>query len=723
MMGEKMLSSLNNNVRRCVGKSHSRSAYTVLLAFLLLAFFHPDRAQAANEDPVILVKNGKPVLPVLVNGAILPLIQQEPVIAAAPGKTFRASLEESIKDIYNEKRSGHSEQRIAVHKLVEYIKQISGAELQVKAAKKRAVGIYVGLASDFPWLAVDLKGFGPEEFIVRSSGKNLYLLAATSLGVRAAVLSFLMDQGCRWFFPGKTWEVVPKKSTVAGAYDLRQKPSYDLGRTLWYAFGYTSETGRDYLDWFYNNRMGGPMPLRNDHSLYGIDPVVALKERPEWIAMVNGKRQLPENPKNAKFCYSNPEVVAQMTKHAMGEAQKGFRSITLAPADGLGFCECDKCASVAQGGEIKALHGTFFATRPDGVFINIASENLFNAVNQVARAVREKYPDVIIGCYGYSAYSHPPSFKLEPNVFLLTTTHYRRTPLTMEEQLAQWSKRADIFGIRGYAGVFYWDYMLPYTGDLNPGQIQQDLRFYRKYNVTGLNTEAGDDWAPRGLGYYITSRLLWDVDADIKAIVNDFYEKAFGPAARVMERYYTRYYGPSAAVTQAVEKQALKSDDTGFIPTNEFAFKESPQGKVTRKMLLEMFGDLDEAAKLVKKESAYRERINQLRMYAYYLLLREKVQIADEKKDKPAVVEAMKNLTRFIARITNTNMIHSYGLLSRTGFNWMIKPYAGYISDMPEFQEAEHYPDNNKGYRKIGIPPATGELEQLWEEGKKYLGI
>ncbi|MBL7734221.1 MAG: DUF4838 domain-containing protein [Chitinophagaceae bacterium] len=722
-MNKKILSFLNSNLHFRSKWPRSLFEHTVFLAFLLSVSCHPEPAQGANGDPVMLVKNGKPVLPVLMNGAILPLIQQESVIGATPGKTFRASLEESIKDLYDEKKSGHSEQRIAVGKLVEYIRQMSGAELQVKAAKKGATGIYVGLASDFPWLAIDLKGFGPEEFIIRSSGKNLYLLAATSLGVRAAVLSFLTDQGCRWFFPGKTWEVVPKKTTVTGAYDLRQKPSYDLGRTLWYGFGYTAETGRDYLDWFYNNRMGGPMPLRNGHSLYGIDPVSALKEHPEWIAMVNGKRQLPDNPVNTKFCYSNPEVVAQMTKHAMGEAQKGFRSITLAPADGLGFCECDLCKSTAQGGEIKPLHGTFFATRPDGVLINIVSETLFKAVNQVARAVREKYPDVIIGCYGYSAYSHPPSFKLEPNIFLLTTTHYRRTPLTLEDQLAQWGQRTDIFGIRGYAGVFYWDYVLPYTGDLNPGQIQQDLRFYKKYNVTGLNTEAGNDWGPRGLGYYIASRLLWDVDADVKAVVSDFYEKAFGPAARVMERYYTRYYGPSAAVTQHAAQQSSDTGVPGFVPTNEFADKDSHRGLVTRDMLLNMFRDLEEASQLVKKAPAYKQRIDHLRMYAYYLLLREKVQIADERKDKPAVVEAIKNLTQYIGRITNTSMIHSYGLLARTGFNWMVKPYADYINGIPEFQEAEHYPDNNKGYRKIGAPPNEEELEQLWKEGKKYLGI
>ena len=58
--------------------------------------------------------------------------------------------------------------------------------------------------------------------------------------------------------------------------------------------------------------------------------------------------------------------------------------------------------------------------------------------------------------------------------------------------------------------------------------------------MTSLNAEASNNWGARGLGYYLAAQLLWDVNANVPNLLRDFYEQAFGPAARVMERYYVR---------------------------------------------------------------------------------------------------------------------------------------------------------------------------------------
>ena len=64
---------------------------------------------------------------------------------------------------------------------------------------------------------------------------------------------------------------------------------------------------------------------------------------------------------------------------------------SLSPPDGLGYCECERCRAVAQGGKTFQKHGTTFATRPDGVEVSITSETLFGFVNQVATAVAAKF--------------------------------------------------------------------------------------------------------------------------------------------------------------------------------------------------------------------------------------------------------------------------------------------------------------------------------------------
>ncbi|HEX7904126.1 MAG TPA: DUF4838 domain-containing protein [Chitinophagaceae bacterium] len=642
---------------------------------------------------VTLVKNGQALLTVLVDPALLPLDKKEVVT----GNSERG--EESFDPI--------SEQRKAVRELIQYVKEISGAELKVEAAKKGATGCYVGLASNFPWLKKDLKELGDEGFQIISENKNICLLAYKPLGVRHAVSSLLMEQGVRWFFPGKVWEEVPKKTTIEVA-SSKQIPTYNLGRTVWYGYSSYAQPLKDQADWNYHNRMGSAAPVSIGHTGYGIDPEKDFATHPEWFALVKGQR------KTSKVCYSNPEVIQQMIKYAMNQAANGATSVSLTPADGLGYCECDKCFGVAKGGEVKELKGSFFATRPDGVLVCTISETLFNAVNKVAKAVGEKYPNVMLGCYGYSAYSHPPSFKLEPNVFVQTTTEYRRTPLSLEDQIDMWGKRASHVGIRGYWSVYQWDWDNPKVGKFIPEEVQKDLQFYNKHNAAAYNTEACDNWAPRGLTYYVGSQLLWNVNSDVKTIIKDFYEKAFGPAATAMQRYYIRWYGPSVSVLNS--SSANGNNDNMKIGLDELADYNPKSSMASRAALTAAFKDLDEAAKLVANQPKYQQRIDQMRMYAYYLLLRNKVWEAAAAKDNAAIIEAIKNETMFGARLTNTNMIHTKPLLGK-GFMRLFKDYEPLLKNIPESQESE------KGWRKPGEVPTHAELEQLWSEGKKYLGV
>src|ERR1041384_4763697 len=173
----------------------------LVLAAVLLAMglCLPVRAVAAG--PATLVKDGRPAMTILVDGAILP-VDQAPAVRQK-------------NQPIDEKREALDEQRRAALELQKYVKKMSGAELKVEAANAGATGCYVGLDSSFPWLKQDLKTSGLEGFIIQSEPKNLLLLAHEPLGVRHAVNTFLMDQGCRWFFAGQAWEVVPKKPTVA----------------------------------------------------------------------------------------------------------------------------------------------------------------------------------------------------------------------------------------------------------------------------------------------------------------------------------------------------------------------------------------------------------------------------------------------------------------------------------------------------------------------------
>jgi hypothetical protein len=677
-------------------KNFNKMIRTVLMTVALLGFIFSASSKENTTSPVTLVKDHKAILKVLVDPTILPIEKQDVV----KGSSERG---EEVLD-------PTSEQRKAIREFVQYIKEITGAELSIQGATEGAVGCYVGTTESFPWVKNDIKELGQEGFTINTDGKNIFLLGNSSFGVRHAVNTFLMQQGCRWFFPGKVWEEIPKKSTIQVTSITREKPSFDMGRTIWYGYGTYNEPAKDQAEWNYHNRMGSVAPVSIGHTGYGIDPVKDFAAHPEWFALVKGQR------KASKLCYSNPEVIQRMIQYAFNEVEHGATSVSLTPADGLGYCECPLCFASSKGAPVKEEMGSFFATLPDNSVICTVSESLFKAVNQVAKAVGEKSPNVILGCYGYSAYSHPPSFKLEPNVFVQATTQYRRTPLTLEQQMNVWGQRARQVGIRGYWSVYQWDWDNPKVGKFIPDTIQKDLQFYHKHNATAFNTEACNNWAPRGLNYYLGAQLLWDVNADTKSIIKDFYEKAFGPAAKAMEQYYVLWYGPSVSVLHHDAPTAQNGQELK-IGLNEFADYNPKSSLASKATLATAFKYLNEAASLVKGQPKYQDRVDEIRMYAYYLLLRNKVWEAGSSKNKDSILTAIKNETTYGARLTNTNMIHTKPLLGK-GFMRLFKDYEVYLKDVPESQQSE------KGWRQPSEQaPTHNELEQMWKEGEKYLGI
>src|SRR5262245_63915498 len=97
--------------------------------------------------------------------------------------------------------------RQPVDELRHYLGAISGADIKVEPAREGLSGIHVGLASDFPWRKFDgIDQLAGEGFLLKSDDKNLFLIAREPAGVRHGVATLLYALGCRWYFPGKTWE-------------------------------------------------------------------------------------------------------------------------------------------------------------------------------------------------------------------------------------------------------------------------------------------------------------------------------------------------------------------------------------------------------------------------------------------------------------------------------------------------------------------------------------
>ena len=449
------------------------------LAFVLL------QAQAlAGETPATrIAAGGQPVLPVVV-----------------------------AKDASARVRQG-------ARTLADYLGKMSGGTFAVKDGDGR-VGLAVGRFDDFPNLASQVPAAtkeptASEDYLLRSHAGGLYLLGRSDQAVEHAVWDFLYRLGYRQFFPGPTWEVMPKKADLQLAVDVLEKPSY-FSRRIWYGYGTWDYNDKAYPDWCAKNRATGGIVLRTGHAYDGIHArnKKEFEAHPEYLGLFKGERRTKQ------YCISNPGLRKLVVEDALTQMKRdpAAQSISLEPADGGGWCECEHCRKLGS-----------------------VSDRALTLANDVAQALDKHYPGTFVGMYAYNEHSPPPTIKAHPRVIISVATSFIRGGFTVDKLLEGWHKQGAMLGIREYYSVNTWDRDLPgaaratrlaYVRDTVPHFHANGARFF--------SAESSDNWGPNGLGYYLASRILWDVREAKRAdaIVDDFFDKAFGPARKPMEKYY-----------------------------------------------------------------------------------------------------------------------------------------------------------------------------------------
>ena len=69
----------------------------------------------------------------------------------------------------------------------------------------------------------------------------------------------------------------------------------------------------------------------------------------------------------------------------------------------------------------------------------------------------------------------------------------------------------------------------------------KDFRHLASHGMMGTDFDSCcHNWATQGLNYYVVARLHWDPEHDVSAIVEDYCQAGFGPAAKPVRRYFDR---------------------------------------------------------------------------------------------------------------------------------------------------------------------------------------
>lgn len=467
-----------------------KGAHVLVLGTVLFAAILISGCKVAGSGSVRLAENGKALVPIVISP-------------------------QSSDDVKKTARD-----------LAAVLQRMTGAEFPIEESTE-ARGITLGTLLQYPDdtlnepLAIRDTYDGVEAFSIRSDGGRVRLIGNTDLGVSHAASRFLEQLGCRWFFMTPTWQVVPEVPMLSFTGHEDSRPQI-WSRDIWFdRLAQGGERGDPkagdlFRDWARANRMGRSLNVRIPHSWHAIPGRVTelFDNHPEYFALVDGERQGPQ------FCVTNPGLQKAIITYArqMLDAQPDLHMVSLDPADTSGWCTCEDCAALGP-----------------------PSVQPFFQANVAAKALQESHPGKYIGVLAYSWYSAPPPFPLERNVHIQLTRGLNAGPHTGDELYDLWSKRGNSLGIYEYYSYWQMDRnMIPGTWVTDIDRNAERIREYVTDGVVDMSAQSSGNWGIHGLAYYAANRLMWDSRTDVATLRQDFLEKAFGPAAGPMDRFYRR---------------------------------------------------------------------------------------------------------------------------------------------------------------------------------------
>lgn len=381
----------------------------------------------------------------------------------------------------------------------------------------------------------DFANLGDDGFLIRSLGPHIVIAGRTDRGTMYGVNWFLDRRlGIKWLSPDVT--VVPQSETVTlPPQELREVPRFAFREVL-------SVEGEDKA-WRQRNLMNGES---HGPSFIASPPAIDSWDR-SWASqgtMANFYELLPPKTYQAQhpgwyaggqLAMMNPEMRAEMARIVIERlrALPDYRKIWFSIHDMDWGWDMD-----AASRAFAAQHGGHPSAPRLDMMIDIASQ------------VRAALPDARLAFNAYHWSFTPPEGMTVPDHILVypMTIHVNYAQALNEpvnaklgEDIAGWNRIAK--------HVLVWDHITNFAGFLQPtpnllpiGRSLQWLATLDKvqgYMGEGSFNTRGAEFA--ALRAWMISRLLWDPQQDEKALIEEFCNAYYGPAAgQILE--YIRFY-------------------------------------------------------------------------------------------------------------------------------------------------------------------------------------
>lgn len=456
-----------------------------------------------------------------------------------------------------------SQQEIfAAGELQHYIQKIIGYHLPIdKTELPQPKSFIIGRharVKEFANRLDALHGARPDSFAVIVKSSFIGMVGVTQIATCFAVWEWLEELGVRWIFPTTKGEYVPQLKTIEmnsgenyftpsinqrwiwpWATGDQKKPEhfgelehgipawnlYQLRLRVWDSYNYVSPEDRvANVGW--------------GHSYFRFLPAQKyFADHPEWFNLLKDQR-VSTAAQGVQVCFTNEDGAREFAKNVIAEIKRisqtaNFKRycISVMPNDANAWCECENCQKLVDTNRS-------------------ATSMVMNYTNLVAREVAKVYPDYILYTLAYNNYSMPPEHvKPDRNVGIHITQwtsadsflfNNSKPGLTANgnakflKAYTDWSAICHNLTIYQYYGHFIW-----WTPWPMKTQMDFDLKHHAENPVfRGYTCEYHTNWNNQGLGRYLLAKLGWDTQQDADELQKDYCEKAFGPAAAILNEYY-----------------------------------------------------------------------------------------------------------------------------------------------------------------------------------------
>jgi hypothetical protein len=455
-----------------------------------------------------------------------------------------------------------------------------------------------------------------EGFQIANEENKLIIRANHLNGLRNGVYYYLNKLGFRFFLPGDIWMHIPKLASVFISLNESKYPLFE-NRSVFGTGGFPynpvmdpgKKVQKKWEQWFQRTSwsadeyIGGHIGESFNNKYKSV-----LEDDKSLLALYNGKREWRTS---AKWCISNQKFMDLFIRDRLKAFEKqklktpDRNLISVEPADGGGNCQCDNCQKM----------GTI-------------SDRVFYLANQVARAIKQKWPDGGVSLYAYNDHALPPEKHVDANVYVAVIPYAFQNVAVPEILLSEWRKKCDQLGIYDYWNLTDGSKDLPNFNYLV--YLPQKLKFWESLKIKGYSLESGYSKFAAGIPLYFLSRITWDSSQNVEDLLDEFCQINFAKASGIIKGMLTRW---------AKDFNAEKE----FWPS---------------------LSEIRQAKKMVTDSSAI-ERLAELEHYIYYTAFY--TDAVDHFATKEAV-DKIENCIRFIWTVydeglINTSRIHQFFLL------------------------------------------------------------